>query len=220
LKSLTEAARGSKGQSWWSQYRDVVSPPFAQYLGHEGSAKSIRIFHPFLIPGLLQTQEYAVELLRVHLGARQTKRVVELRMKRQDSLLSQVGHPDVAFILGEESLYRWIGGPAVMRRQLQSLLEINTRPGITVQIVPFIAGAHPGLIGSFVLLGLAGSAEEILFLEGANGDMVSRADQERILKFGEHFEVARGLALPDDQAVALIHRQIRRLNQEDDNGRQ
>jgi hypothetical protein len=126
----------------------------------------------------------------------------------------------VAFILGEESLYRWIGGPAVMRRQLQSLLEINTRPGITVQIVPFIAGAHPGLIGSFVLLGLAGSAEEILFLEGANGDMVSRADQERILKFGEHFEVARGLALPDDQAVALIHRQIRRLNQEDGNGRQ
>src|SRR3984885_6155469 len=103
VDNLTEAARGSKGQSWWSQYRESITPQFAQYLGHEGSASSIRVFHPFLIPGLLHTEEYAFELLRVHSGTEKARRLTDLRMERQRKLFEQAEPPDVAFVLDEEA---------------------------------------------------------------------------------------------------------------------
>ena len=212
--NLTEAARGSKGQSWWSQYRDIVTPQFAQYLGHEGAASSIRVFHPFLIPGLLHTAEYAFELSRVHSEPEQARRSVELRMERQKNLLGQDEPLDVAFVLDQEALYRRIGGPAVMGRQLRRLLEASSQPGISVQIVPFSAGAHAGLLGSFVLLSLEDSAEDLLFAEGPGGDLVSRDDREKIARFVEYFEAVRGMALPGDQAQALIGRLISELDRE------
>jgi transcriptional regulator with XRE-family HTH domain len=213
MKNLTEAARGSKGQSWWSRYRDIVTPQFAQYLGHEGSASSIRVFHPFLIPGLLHTKEYASELLRVHSGTEKAHRLADLRMERQRKLFEQAEPPDVEFVLDEEALYRQIGGPAVMGSQLRRLLDASTRPGFSVQVVPYSAGAHPGLLGPFVLLSLADSDEDLLFAEGPGGDLVSRDDQDKIAEFIDYFETIRELALPDDRAKALIQELIGQLDQ-------
>jgi transcriptional regulator with XRE-family HTH domain len=214
VNGLTEAARGSKGLSWWNRYRDIVTPQFAQYLGHEGSASSIRVFHPFLIPGLLHTKEYASELLRVHSGTEKARRLADLRMERQRKLFQQAEPPNVALVLDEEALYRRIGGPAVMRWQLRRLLVASTQPGLSVQVVPFSAGAHPGLLGPFVLLGLADSGEDLLFAEGPGGDLVSRDDQDKIAQFIDYFETIRELALPDDRAKALIQKLIGQLDQE------
>jgi hypothetical protein len=218
VRSLTDAARGSKGQSWFSPYRDVISPQFAQYLGHEGSASSIRVFHPFLIPGLLHTRGYADELLRAHLGTEETRRIVDLRMKRQQNLLSRTQPANMAFLVDEGALLRLIGGPAVMQRQLRHLLDISTRPGVSVQIVPFSSGAHPGLLGPFVLLSLGNCAEDLLYVESASGDLLSRDDQEKIIQFTEYFETVRGLALPDDQARTLMQGLISQLDQKEENG--
>jgi transcriptional regulator with XRE-family HTH domain len=215
VDSLTEAARGSKGQSWWTQYRESITPQFAQYLGQEGSATSIRVFHPFLIPGLLHTEEYAFELQRVHDEGAPTRRAVALRMERQRKLLGRDKPPQVAFVLGQEALYRWIGGPAVMGRQLHRLLEVMSepgRPGASVQIVPFSAGSYAGTLGSFVLLGFD-SGEDLLFAEGAGGELVSRDDQEKIGRFTEYFDMMRDLVLPGDRARALVEERISELEE-------
>jgi len=208
---LSDAARGSRGTSWWSPYRDLLSVQFALYLGHEGSASTVHVFHPFLVPGLLQTAEYGYALLRVHRGPKEAQRVLDLRLQRQEHLFGRTDSPDVRFILNQESLYREIGGPAVMRRQLQHLADIQGQTPGRIQIVPFTAGAHPGLLGPFIVLGFADSGEHMLFVEGASGDLVSRDDGEKISQSVDDFELMLGLALPDGQSHDLLTRLIESL---------
>jgi transcriptional regulator with XRE-family HTH domain len=215
VASLSEAARGSRGSSWWSRYRDVVSPKFALYLGQEASASSIRVFHPFLIPGLLHTEEYAFELLRVHSSAEKARRIVQMRSERQDKLFSRPDSPETIFVVGEEALHRWMGGPAVMRRQLQYLLDISERQSVSVEVIPFWAGSHPGLLGGFILLGFRDSADSLLFVEGLSGELVSRDDQEKVSQFTGYLDDILGQATPAGQARALIGRLIENFRQAD-----
>src|SRR5580698_10933012 len=121
IATLTAAARGSRGPSWWSQYRDLISPQLALYLDHEDAASSVRVFHPLLVPGLLQTEDYAVALLSEHPDeGHRLDPITEFRMRRQERLF-QRSELEFEFILDEEALHRWIGGAAAMRRQLQHL---------------------------------------------------------------------------------------------------
>jgi transcriptional regulator with XRE-family HTH domain len=213
VQELTALARSGRRQSYWSGYRDVISKQFGQYLGYEGSASYICTFHPLLIPGLLHTDEYAFEILRMRMPEERARKLVNLRMKRQERLLGQPRPPEMAFIFGEEALIRWIGGPSVMRRQLQYLLEVADKAGVTVQIVPLSVGSHPGLSGSFILLGLQETGEDLLFLEGASGDLVSRDDQEMIDPFIESFGMLRGMALSAEGTKMLVTRQIELLGE-------
>jgi transcriptional regulator with XRE-family HTH domain len=212
VQELTALARSGRQQSYWSGYRDVISKQFGQYLGYEGSASYIRTFHPLLIPGLLHTSEYAFEILRMRMPEERARKLVNLRMKRQERLLGKSRSPEMTFIFGEEALLRWIGGPSVMRQQLAYLLEVAGRTGVTMQIVPLSVGSHPGLSGSFILLGLQETGEDLLFLEGASGDLVSRDDQEMIDPFIENFGTLRGMALPAEATKALVIRQINLLS--------
>jgi transcriptional regulator with XRE-family HTH domain len=211
IAELSGAARSSRGSSWWSGFRDVVSAKYALYLGQEASASVVRVFHPFLIPGLLHTEDYAYELLRVHCAEGYARRIVEMRMRRQQSLLGHPDSPEMIFVIGEEALHRWIGGPAVMGRQLRHLLDVWQQDEISVIVIPFNAGSHPGLLGSFTLLGFEDPAEKLVFLEGPSGQLVSRGDQERIDRFTSHFDAMCQQALPADQAKTLIEQLIERF---------
>lgn len=209
--SLAAAARGSRGQSWWSGYRDIVSPQFAKYLGHENIATSFRIFHPLLIPGLLHTETYAAELLGAHPEPERARRIVELRMERQERLLTRKDL-EFAFVVNEEALHRWIGGPRVMGQQLQHLLDMAGHANVFVHIVPFSVGAHPGLRGPIILLRLDETEEDLLFLESASGDLLTRDDPEQIAKYAAYFERLRELALPDEQGKTLLKELIDRFH--------
>lgn len=204
VADLSDAARRSKGSFWWSAFRDVVSPKFALYLGQEASASAIHVFHPFLIPGLLHTEEYAFELLRVHCTDQGARRIVEMRLQRQQSLLGHTDSPEVIFVFGEEALHRWIGSPAVMRRQLQHLLNVSEQTGVSIEVIPFSAGAHPGLLGSFILLDFEDPAEHLVFVEGLSGNLISRDDEDKVSQFTRHFEAIRQLALPSTRSKGLI----------------
>jgi hypothetical protein len=205
-EALVEAARGSRGRSWWSHYRDVVSPQLAQYFASEDSASAIRSFHPHLVPGLLQTDEYAFELLRPRVGPDKARRLVETRVERREGLAERTGPLEMTFIFGEEALHRWVGGAPVMRPQLRRLLDLAARPSPSksIKIVPYRAGSHPGLNGPFTLLSFEDFDDDLIFLESAAGDMVSRDDQDLIAEYTEHFESVRSLALTAEQAVSLI----------------
>jgi transcriptional regulator with XRE-family HTH domain len=208
VRELTTLARSTRRQSWWSSYRDVISKQFGQYLGYEGAASYIRTFHPMLVPGLLHTDDYAFEILRLRMTNERARRLVNLRMERQERVLDQQHPPETTFVFGEEALTRCIGGPGVMREQLRHLVEVAARPSVSIQVVPLSAGAHPGLSGSFILLGLQETGEDLLFLEGAGADVVSRDDREMIPPFIESFHTLRGLALSEDDTRMLIIRRI------------
>lgn len=213
IKELTELARNSRGQTWWGGYRDVVSRQYGQLLGYEGSASYIRSFHPLLIPGLLHTDDYAYELRRVRMSEEQARKLVNLVVERQERLIDQPKPPEMIFVFGEEALHRWVGGPVVMRRQLRHLLEVAESSNTSIRIIPFSVGAHAGLIGPFTLLGLQDSGEDLLFFEGAGGDVVNRDDQEMIVSFIEEFEKLRNLALSENDSRALISQRIDQFDQ-------
>jgi transcriptional regulator with XRE-family HTH domain len=203
--SLARAAKEQGG--WWTDYREVASPQLLTFLGYENSASVIQTFQPLVIPGLLQTEEYARALLRA-LGGSPTDTLVEervkLRMRRQEELLERSDPPDMFFVIDEAALHRWVGGRDVMRRQLQRLKDESARDNVTIDVVPFTADAHPGMQGPFVILEFADERDEdVLYLESWGGGIMSREEREEIEPFRLAFAHLRELARTADTETVI-----------------
>src|SRR6266699_85187 len=141
-------------QGWWAKYSDILPDWFEAYLGLEAAATLIRTFELQFVHGLFQTQGYAqavTVLGHKAAPAEEIDRRVSLRMKRQDILASQDA-PRVWSVMDEAALRRPVGGPQVMREQLQRLIEAADLPHVTIQVVPFRRGGHAGAGGSFTVL--------------------------------------------------------------------
>ncbi|MCQ4213711.1 helix-turn-helix domain-containing protein [Streptomyces longispororuber] len=199
---LEEAARGSRGLSWWTKFNDVLDPAFRQYLGYESAAASIRTYHPIVVPGLLQTEDYAMAMLAPRVDEARARRIVELRTERQERALEGDTPPWTFFVLDEAALHRQVGGPRVQRGQLQHLIDMVGRPRVSVYVLPFTASAHYATLSSFILLGFTDD-EDLLYLE-AQGNQSIRDDHELIVRYQECFESLREIAFSGDQAVDLI----------------
>ena len=168
---LLELARKSRQQPWWYEYREV---PSATQVGYEAEAAFIRQYSALVLPGLLQTREYAVEVIRAirHDAApEEVEQRLELRMHRQ-RLLTQKGAPDLWFILDEAALRRPVGGPAAMGKQLQRLIDVSALPNVTLQVLPFAAGTHAGMDGEFTIFSFSDPADpDLVFIENSGGDL-------------------------------------------------
>ncbi|HEX4091877.1 MAG TPA: helix-turn-helix transcriptional regulator [Trebonia sp.] len=206
-------ARGSRERSWWSAYRDA-SPRLIQLIEYESASYIIRNFQPMLIPGLLQTEEYAATMIRNLIPQAPTQDVnttVEIRMRRQQ-LLRQPETPLMFFIMDEAAVRRLVGGPEAMRRQLQRLLDESDKPTVTIEVVPFSAGAHPGMQGPFMLFEFPDAADDdALYLEAPNDARLNRDDAEEISLFRERFEVLRELSLGPQGSRDLLGRLLGEL---------
>jgi hypothetical protein len=204
---LVALARAARERAWWNGYRDVAPTGLLQLIGYETAASITRTFEPLLVPGLLQTEEYARAVLRQWeegAPAGRIDSIVEIRMRRQE-LLDRADPPLLFFILDEAVVRRLIGGKSVMRRQIRRLVEGAARPNITIEIVPFTAGAHPGLKGPFVVLEFPDPADDdVLYLESARGDLISRDVPEEVPAYREAFEVLRDKSLGPDDSVAYL----------------
>jgi hypothetical protein len=207
IASLLTLARAGRERPWQSVYRDIVSPRLLQLIEFEAAASISRNFQPFVIPGLLQTEEYARVLIRQSSGDVAKERInaqVEVRMRRQE-LLDRADAPLLFFILDEAAPRRLIGGKDVMRRQLRRLTEMATRPNVTIEVVPFRAGFHPGLQGSFVIHEFPDPADDdVLYLESPQGELISRDDPDLILHYREVFEELRALSLGPEDSVTFL----------------
>jgi hypothetical protein len=152
---LTE--EGNK-PGWWQRFHDVLPGWFSMYVSLEGAASIIRAYEPHFVPGLLQTEDYARAIMLGgavgQIDAADIERHVALRMERQ-SLLTRTGAPRLWVIMDETVLRRPVGGPGVMRAQLDRLLEGAHMPHVTLQIAEFASGHHPGTYGPFVLFRFA-----------------------------------------------------------------
>jgi transcriptional regulator with XRE-family HTH domain len=203
---LVALARAGRERSWWSGYREVAPQALLQLIGYESAASVTRNFETLLVPGLLQTEEYAGVVIGEFEGARHLETLAEIRMRRQD-LLDRADPPLLFFILDEAVVRRQIGGTAVMRRQIRRLLEVADRPNVTVEVVPFSAGAHPGLKGPFVIIEFPDPEDDdVLYLESARGDLITRDFPDEVASYREEFEVLRKLSLGPDRSLAYLDR--------------
>lgn len=171
---LVEVARAAREPARWSRYRDVASPEFLAFLGYESSAAIIRNFEPILVPGLLQTEEYAREVIAAVDEPQHVDSLVDLRIERQE-LLVRTPPAEVHFIIDESVIRRVIGSPDVMRRQLLQLKELAEQPHIILRIARFELGMYPKLRTAYVIFEFdAPEDEDVLFIEYPTGDQIIR----------------------------------------------
>lgn len=158
----------AKSAGWWHDYHDVLPSWFETYIGLEEAASGIRNYEVQFVPGLLQTADYAravVELGHPGAKAEEIERRVRLRLRRQE-LLTRPNPPHLWVVVDEAVVRRPLGGRAVMRAQIEHLLEMAELPRVTVQIVPFSAGGHAAAGGPFSILRFAEPyLSDIVYLE-------------------------------------------------------
>jgi transcriptional regulator with XRE-family HTH domain len=176
INTLVDLARAARDVPRWNLYRDVASPEYIAFLGYESSASIIRNFEPLLMPGLLQTEEYAREVITAveYNNPQNIDALVDLRMQRQETLVRQPP-PEMHFILDEAVIRRVVGGPDVTRRQLRHLREVANDPSVTLRIVPFTEGMYPRLRVPYVLFEFPDPEDEdVLYLENPLGEFIVR----------------------------------------------
>jgi transcriptional regulator with XRE-family HTH domain len=204
---LVALGRAARERSWWSMYRDVAPTGLLQLIGYESAAVIGRNFEPLLVPGLLQTEEYARAVIRgleERLSIERVDALIEIRMRRQE-LLDRTDPPLLFFILDEAVIRRMVGGNAIMRRQVRRLIETADRPNVTIEVVPFSAGIHPGVKGSFVILEFPDAGDDdVLYLESARGDLISRDVPEEVLSYREAFEQLRIISLGPRDSITYL----------------
>lgn len=209
IAAFTAMAREGRKQQMWSPFRDVLNPDFMTFLSYEASASLLRQCEQLVVPGILQTEEYARavihEFATTDLSERDLDRQVEARLLRQ-SLLEREDAPETFFILDEAAVRRWVGpkpGDArIMRDQLRKLQELSTWPQVSLQIVPFKQGFHFGMRGSFVLLEFPDAEDDdLLFLENNTTSVSTREGSEVITHYKERFWQLEEIAV-DRNSVA------------------
>ncbi|MEV4252999.1 helix-turn-helix transcriptional regulator [Spirillospora sp. NPDC049652] len=211
---LTSMARDARQRGWWSLYRREMKPAYLQYIGYESGASSIRSFQTMLVPGLLQTEEYANALTIEFVDSHADRDViVEVRMRRQEEIFGRDDPPQLRMVVDEAVLRRRVGGqfdPGIMPRQLRHILDALDRPHVSVEVIPFSAGAHFGMMGEFTILQFDDPRlNDVFFQENVGGSDLTVMDRDRrVTDYSAAFENLRQLALPADATADFIEELI------------
>jgi transcriptional regulator with XRE-family HTH domain len=208
-RTLTAIAHPHRASGWWQPYADVLPAPCLDYLITEAAASRIQAYQPQQIPDLLQTPDYAraVTAADPALPPGQHDLILEAMLTRQQLILAE-RRPELTVVIGEAALHQVVGGPEVMRAQLARLTELSgTFPQITLQVLPFAAGAHPpGAIGPLSILRFADAPSlGVVHLPGPCGgifldsppDVASRARAFTLLRASALTPVATTRLLRD-----------------------
>jgi transcriptional regulator with XRE-family HTH domain len=199
-------AREANTPGWWRHYGDLLPSWFRTYVDLEAAAAVIRTYEGQFVPGLLQTDAYMRAVVHgAHLedSGEEVGRRVRLRMARQ-TLLTREQPPRLWAVIDEAALRRPVGGREVMRGQLERLLEASKLPNVTLQILPFAAGAHPAMVGSFSILRFPDQElPDVVYLEHlTSASYLSKTDEvDRYLHVMESICVRA--AAPDRTAELL-----------------
>lgn len=202
---LVALAREGKQRGWWSKYADTLSGPYATYIGFESEAAELLIYETLIVNGLLQTEEYARAALSAAFPANtkdMIERKIKVRLERQE-LLTRPNPLKLWAILDESVLLRRFGGTVVLQEQLKHLLEASHMPNVTIQVVPFDTGPHPGMIGSFTLVRFSAKHDpDILYIEGSMGDIFVESEDAAL--HHDVFDHLRAAALSPTQSRIRI----------------
>jgi transcriptional regulator with XRE-family HTH domain len=203
-KRMMNLAVEGRQAGWWQSY-DLNQ--FADYVGLEADAVSVKNYQSILIPGLLQTPDYARAVNEAVIPQPDPERLeeqTEVRLRRQDRLTQD---PPLRFgaILDEAALHRVIGGPAVMEAQLRHLTELSKLPNVTLQVIPFSAGGHPAMDSTFNVLEFADAVPGVVYVEGLVGWVYMKRSRD-VERYAGVFERLCHIALPPRESVELIEK--------------
>ncbi|MFI5998541.1 helix-turn-helix domain-containing protein [Streptomyces sp. NPDC051362] len=166
------AMAGESGQrGWWQSYGDL---PQSVYIALETDAAALHTYAPMLVPDLLQTPGYAHTVIGEtipHLTAEQAATRLNVRLRRQHRIYDPARPLHLSVVLDESVLHRVVGSPEIMREQLEHLNALGAEPHITVQVLPYTAGAHAGLSGQFSILHFADSPAGVVYVERFGSDL-------------------------------------------------
>ena len=200
--------RGARQAGWWESYRNDAPAPYLDYVGYEAGAAFIRQFPGSVVPGLLQTPEYAEALTSISVSPARVAPVVKLRMQRQAELAQRASLPRQFYVLDEAVLRRHIGiqrDPAIMPNQLAHI--VNRAQGddrVTVRVIPFTQGAHVGLSGPFTLLEFEGAVPDVLYLDAGREIIGLITSDDRVADYADRFEQLLETALPAKESLEFI----------------
>ncbi|AGI88580.1 helix-turn-helix domain-containing protein [Streptomyces albidoflavus] len=199
VDSLMQMAKDSRQQGWWHSFGDI---PYSVYIGLETDAASLRAYDPQVVPGLLQTRPYAEALIRgaiPEISPADAEKRVQVRMRRQDRVSSPENPLRLWTVMDEAALHRAVGTPEVMKEQLEHLVQMSELPHVTVQVIPFSTGAHPGLNGQYAILEFPDSTDSsVVYIEGVTSDLYLEKSND-VQKYSVMYEHLRAQALnPED----------------------
>lgn len=203
---LTTLCRDAAQQGWLRPYHSDLPEEYTAYISFEAESAGVRNYESLFIPGLLQTEEYVRAVVRGVMPSATDTEVadrVQGRMDRQ-GLLAKDAPLRLWAILDEAALHRVVGNAEVMQAQLRHLAEAVKAPNITFQVVPFHAGAHPGMAGSFVLIDFSDPMDtDLVYIESMAGDLFLESDAD-VRLYTSIFDNLRAVALSPDASAALI----------------
>lgn len=203
---LFALARNGRKKGWWRQYDDALSPPGMDLMSLEDDASVISTFQAIVVPGLLQTEDYARALMEsaVAVIPQDVDRLLKVRMTRQRILVRE-RPPRMRAVMGEAALRQLVGGDAVMREQLHYLAELSQRVHITLRVLPYAAGAHVSTTGSFVILGFSPPADfSVVLLESLEGSLWVEQD-DPVRRYGLAFDQLCASALSEIESRHFIN---------------
>ncbi|MFF8935356.1 helix-turn-helix domain-containing protein [Streptomyces paradoxus] len=210
LRELLMALAGSEDSGgrhhWWHAYRGVLPPAYWDFISLESQAGAMRTLETTVVPGLLQTPEYARAVTRAAVEGLPEDRLdtlVEVRLARQDVLRAD---PPLRLsaVLDEAVLRREVGGPGVMARQLERLVEAARLPQVRLQVLPFAAGAHIGVTGPFVIFSFSSTSDlDVVVLDHLTSSLYLER-KEDLRAYTEAFNALQIHALSPEDSLDFI----------------
>jgi transcriptional regulator with XRE-family HTH domain len=206
-RALLEMARDGHQRGWWAVWDGVLPTGFGIWVGLEAEAASLRVFEAQVVHGLLQTEDYArsvMSTVRRRQTGEEIEKLVRLRMQRQ-RVLHRPYPLDLWIILDEAVLRRMAGPWRVMREQLEHLYEACHWPNVTLQVLGFGTGLHPGLGGSFTIIKFPERLDpDVVYTEGVTGQAYLEERDREVRAQSEAFELLRASALSPAESARLI----------------
>lgn len=214
LRTELVLAAEAPSSEWRAPYGAKISRKYSEYLHREFAAAELCAYETHIPHGLFQTEDYARAVIRSsspHLDRTVVEHRVKLRMRRQD-LLTRTDKPPLRVnAVFTESVLRWhIGGPAVLRRQLEHLLHLAKSANISIRIIPFAAGVFPGMLSSFTVLTYPNQHDApVVYAESLTGDVFPPLAE--VGRYIVAWQVLQGVALDTAASIGLIENILEEL---------
>lgn len=208
VEGFVTLAREANEPGWWHRYRDVLPTWFGTFVSLEGEAAIIRGYEPQYVPGLLQTADYARAILRAglpHASAAEIEQLVQLRLERQ-GLLSRADGPALWMVIDEAVLRRQVAPTPVMRAQVDRLVEAAELSNVTLQVLPFAAGAHAAMYGPFQIFRFnLPELPDLVYSESLTG-AIYLDERSDVSAYLEALDRICAMAVPAPDVAAILAR--------------
>ena len=212
---LVELARVSRQTSWWSKYRGDISLPFFQLIEYEQASSVLRTYQPLLVPGLLQTTEYADMTFRRFAETDITEDIIRTRIKirqTRQQLLEQSSPPTMMFVLSEAVAQHLVGERSIATDQIDRLIKMADRPNVTIELIPFGAGLYRGMLESFTVVEFPEPEDsDVLYRETIRDTIITRDQAEEIRGYREVFENLRNVSLGPDNTLTYLANLLKKI---------